>query len=139
MNPNGYIINFSIPRGDTGNPGVTGPTGPTGATGISGLKSYGGIYSNTITPINITNTTTPYRLILLNDMPYNNIFYNDLNNYTYVWILFEGLYEVNYGCVYSANVPVNGSRVCALSIFNNDDTIPDTVILDTLKNTGSNS
>lgn len=84
MNPNGYIINFSIPRGDTGNPGVTGPTGPTGATGISGLKSYGGIYSNTITPINITNTTTPYRLILLNDMPYNNIFYNDLNNYTYV-------------------------------------------------------
>lgn len=49
------------PQGEQGIQGVTGPTGPTGATGAdgqNGLAAYGGIYSQSTTPIPLTTTLT---------------------------------------------------------------------------------
>ena len=130
MNPDSYLINFTIPRGATGETGSTGSTGPTGATGAigstgatgpaNGLNAYGGKYNNTASTINLS-IGTPTQVPLAVAMPNLNTTYAATNSIT---VAQAGTYEINYFSNASAAVATTLTQAVRANGVN----IPSTVI-----------
>ena len=108
------ILNFNIPRGETGPigpqgiPGTEGPTGPTGPQGLQGLQgiqgptgptgptaieTYGRKYNTSTDNISL-ETNIAQNIPLGNNGPTNNITTATLNTLT---ITENGVYLVEYG------------------------------------------
>lgn len=96
------ILNFNIPRGETGPigpqgiPGTEGPTGPTGPTGPAGptaIETYGRKYNTSTDNISL-ETNIAQNIPLGNNGPTNNITTATLNTLT---ITENGVYLVEYG------------------------------------------
>lgn len=96
------ILNFNIPRGETGPigpqgiPGIQGPTGPTGPTGPAGptaIETYGRKYNTSTDNISL-ETNIAQNIPLGNNGPTNNITTATLNTLT---ITENGVYLVEYG------------------------------------------
>jgi len=115
MNPNGYLINFTIPRGATGDTGMTGPTGPA-----NGLNAYGGKYNNTPQTLNlIIGSSTQVPLAV--SMPNLNTTYTPANSIT---VTQAGVYEINYFSNSSAAVATTVTQAVRV----NGTNIPSSVI-----------
>ena len=96
------ILNFNIPRGETGPigpqgiPGTEGPTGPTGPTGPAGptaIETYGRKYNTSTDNISL-ETNIAQNIPLGNNGPTNNITTATQNTLT---ITENGVYLVEYG------------------------------------------
>ena len=96
------ILNFNIPRGETGPigpqgiPGIQGPTGPTGPTGPAGptaIETYGRKYNTSTDNISL-ETNIAQNIPLGNNGPTNNITTATQNTLT---ITENGVYLVEYG------------------------------------------
>lgn len=127
-----YTLNFTIPQGPTGPSGPqgeTGPTGPAGERGV-GLQAYAGIYNDEGNQI-LLNSTILYPLLLPNKMPNYNITYQGIDSFI---IEQDGVYEINYGCIYSAETVYGSTKTCTLRVRANGVDIPGSVINDTVKN-----
>ncbi|MCI8330650.1 MAG: hypothetical protein HFE04_00960 [Bacilli bacterium] len=106
MNPDSYLINFTIPRG------ATGATGPS-----NGLNAYGGKYNNTSQTLNIA-LGTQTQIPLSTSMPNLNTTYATANSIT---VGQAGTYEINYFSNVSAAVAttltqavrINGSNIAS--------------------------
>lgn len=145
MNPNGYLINFTIPRGATGGTGITGPTGNTGATGsqgiqgvagptgptgstgttgptgpANGLNAYGGKYNTTPQTLNLVIGSAT-QVPLPTSMPNLNTTYTPVNSIT---VAQAGTYEINFFSNASAAVATTVTQ----SVRINGTDIPSTVI-----------
>lgn len=112
MNSGSYLLNFTIPRGNTG---VTGPTGPA-----NGLNAYGGKYNNTASTINLT-VGTPSQIPLGIGMPNLKTNYTTANSIT---VQEGGIYEINYFSNASATVATTLTQAVRI----NGTNIPSTVI-----------
>ena len=93
------ILNFNIPRGETGPigpqgiPGIQGPTGPTGPAGPTAIETYGRKYNTSTDNISL-ETNIAQNIPLGNNGPTNNITTATLNTLT---ITENGVYLVEYG------------------------------------------
>lgn len=96
------ILNFNIPKGETGPigpqgiPGIEGPTGPTGPTGPAGptaIETYGRKYNTSTDNISL-ETNIAQNIPLGNNGPTNNITTATQNTLT---ITENGVYLVEYG------------------------------------------
>ena len=112
MNPNGYLINFTIPRGETGE---TGPTGPA-----AGLNAYGGKYNTTPQTLNLVIGSAT-QVPLPTSMPNLNTTYTPANSIT---VAQAGSYEINFFSNASAAVATTVTQ----SVRINGTNIPSTVI-----------
>ena len=117
-----YILNFEIPRGDTG------PTGP------SEIKAYGGAYSNTLSTLVIQDTTSPYYINIDYAMPSLNVTYEEFDN-GIITVKQSGVYEITYGCTYRAeDTTYKEIKNCNLSLQVNNVEIPGSVVQDYVQN-----
>ena len=105
-----YLLNFVIPQGSTG---------PAG-----GILAYGGIYSNDDQHVNLPISGSQVQIELESTMPSSNISYSTANCIT---IVDAGIYEISY----HANISTTAATV-TLSIRNNGEDIPETVITRTI-------
>ena len=121
-----HVLDFVIPRGQTGIqglpgstgpvgpqgvPGSAGPAGPQGATGpagstSSGLAAYGGLY-NTNTQLLFFTQADMYIPVSLNTaMPAKGVSYPAANTLV---VETEGDYEINYNILLNTSKPVTVS------------------------------
>lgn len=112
MNPNGYIIDFTIPRGDTG---PTGPTGPAGTDNF--VRAFGYLYNQTrIDSIFLPNNQALQ--VALPEKPIRlNVFYPSNNT---IGFLTEGAFFVSYSILLqipdaSASNPVTVTSILRLN------------------------
>lgn len=128
------------PTGASGTIGPAGPTGPAGATGPIGpssslsLGNYGGIYSDASATLNLTTDSLSQTLILKNSMPSKGVGYDSTFNKS-LNITSDGIYEVNYGCVYSTDATgatITSPKICTLSVQISRKDQPGTLIADYL-------
>ncbi len=108
MNPNGYLINFTIPRG------ATGATGPS-----NGLNAFGGKYNTTTQTLNL-GIGVATQIPLPTSMPNLNTTYTPANSIT---VAQAGTYEINY----FSNVSVAVGTTLTQSVRINGTNIPSTV------------
>ena len=90
------ILNFNIPRGETGPiglQGIQGPTGPTGPAGPTAIETYGRKYNTSTDNISL-ETNIAQNIPLGNNGPANNITTATQNTLT---ITENGVYLVEYG------------------------------------------
>ena len=118
MNPSGYTLDFTIPRGPTGPAGIVGPTGPTGPA--NGLNAYGGKYNNTPSTLNLIIGSAT-QIPLANAMPNLNTTYTPANSIT---VAQAGTYEINYFSNISAAVGTTVTQAVRI----NGTNIPSTII-----------
>ncbi len=108
MNPDSYLINFTIPRG---------ATGPTGAA--NGLNAYGGKYNTTTQTLNL-GIGVATQIPLPTSMPNLNTTYTQTNSIT---VAQAGTYEINY----FSNISVAVGTTLTQAIRINATNIPSTV------------
>lgn len=133
MNPDSYEINFTIPKGATGETGATGPTGPAG-TGDGKLQAYGGAYNDGVSSIDIIIPGTYHYLILEKEMPELNVSMDNSNSF--FLIEKSGTYEINYGCnYYTSTAAVGTDKTCTFKLQKNDADLPGTIITKTVRST----
>ena len=111
MNPSSYLINFTIPRG------ATGETGPTGAA--NGLNAYGGKYNTATQTLNL-GVGVATQIPLPTSMPNLNTTYTTANSIT---VAQAGTYEINY----FSNVSVALGTTLTQAVRINGTNIPSTV------------
>lgn len=93
------ILNFNIPKGETGPigpqgiPGTEGPTGPAGPTGPTAIETYGRKYNTSTDNISL-ETNIAQNIPLGNNGPTNKITTATQNTLT---ITENGVYLVEYG------------------------------------------
>ena len=109
MNPDSYLINFTIPRG------ARGATGPA-----NGLNAYGGKYNNTSQTLNIA-LGTQTQIPLSTSMPNLNTTYTPVNSIT---VSQAGTYEINYFSNVSAAVATTLTQAVRI----NGTNIPSTIL-----------
>lgn len=130
------ILNFTIPRGETGLQGPIGPTGPAGPAGTSVTNTYGGKYDatgNTITLTeNIVSTVPLSQTTLVNGIT------SSTNSLT---INTNGVYKIDYYfqgssnnngtvtvAIYKSNETINGSDISVDLETNKEQIINGSVI-----------
>ena len=112
MNPDSYLINFTIPRGATGATGATGPA--------SGLNAYGGKYNTNPQTLNLI-IGTPTQIPLPTSQPNLNTTYTPTNSIT---VAQAGVYEINY----FSNVSAALATTVTQAVRINGTNVPSTVI-----------
>ena len=118
------------PTGARGEEGPQGEEGPAGPPGFNKLGVYGGLYNDTITNLELTNTT-PRPLKMSKKLPSLNVSYS--SDDVSVMVEQTGIYEINYGCSYVIN-PASDLTIkdCTLRLQNDGADIPGSVITDTI-------
>lgn len=114
--PENLILDFTIPRGNTGATGETGPTGPTGPT----LSTFGRKYNTATTTISLTPNTA--QVVTLNSTgPSQNITTTTADTLV---ITESGQYLVEY--YFSGSSSVNADLT--VEVTQNDTSIGSSVI-----------
>lgn len=131
------------PSGETGPTGPTGPQGPIGPTGPAGTLSsvnYGCMYSDTGTTLSLVPGQLSKILTLPSTTPGKGLTYD---KYGFgINLTDNGIYEINYGCVYSASA--GGStdtspKICTLSVQIYSKNLSGSYIADYLVNTSESN
>lgn len=118
------ILNFSIPRGNTGERGEQGPEGEQGPPGESTLNTYGRLYNTSTTTLSL-ETNISQSIPLDNVGPSNNITTDNQNALT---IVDDGIYLINYSFSASSSVAAN----ITVSVKQNNTSIGSTSITKTV-------
>lgn len=122
---NDYLLNFSIPRGDTGATGPTGPTGPSGASDDF-VRSFGYIYNkDKIESIFLPNNQAIQMAFPLNSIKLNT-FYPFQNT---IGLLSDGAYMITYSVLLQVVGASSAIPVTLTASLRSNETIIDSSTL----------